>query len=160
VELHEQREQNARLAVAADPARIAGDLDGYLHDQVDGIAAAAQFGRERLGAGPAEAQAAFVAIQATRRETLARMLGVVADLCDQTPTGPQPVPAQLDRLLNEATRADTRLKESGGGHGLAGMRERVDRCDRTVAAGPTTTQGWRVTVWSPRHPNREAATWL
>jgi signal transduction histidine kinase len=112
-ELHQQRERNARLAVAADQARIAGDLDGYLHDQVDGIAAAAQVGRARIGAGSEGAEAAFVAIQATGRATLARMRGVVADLRDQTPTGPQPVLAQLDRLLDEATRADTRLQVSG-----------------------------------------------
>jgi signal transduction histidine kinase len=112
-ELHDQREQNARLAVAADQARIVGELDGYLHDQVDEIATAAQVGRQRLGAGADGALAAFVSIQATGRETLARMRGVVTDLRDPTPTGPQPVLAQLDRLLVQATRADARLKVNG-----------------------------------------------
>jgi signal transduction histidine kinase len=38
---------------------------------------------------------------------------VVTDLRDPTPTGPQPVLAQLDRLLVQATRADARLKVNG-----------------------------------------------
>jgi signal transduction histidine kinase len=118
-ELREQREQNARLAVAADQARIAGDLDGYLHEQIVDIAAAAQIGRESLGAQADGAQAdgahaAFVAIQAVGRETLTHMRGVVTGLhTEETATGPQPVLAQLDRLLGEATGADTRLQVRG-----------------------------------------------
>ena len=44
MELQQQRERNADLAVEADRARIAGDLDRYLHGQVHEIAAAAAVG--------------------------------------------------------------------------------------------------------------------
>jgi signal transduction histidine kinase len=111
--LRDQREQNARLAVAADQARIAGDLDGFLHDRVGRIAAAAAAGRARLASEPDQAEEVFVAIQDTGRETLTHMRGLVADLKDQAPTRPQPVLAQLDRLLGQATEADTRLQVTG-----------------------------------------------
>jgi signal transduction histidine kinase len=59
------------------------------------------------------------------------------------------------------------LEESGGGHGLAGMRERVARCGGTFAAGPVAGRGWCVAVRLPRHPGGparaappEAVPWL
>ena len=112
-ELREQREENARLAVAADQARIAGDLDGFLHDRVGRIAAAAAAGRATLPSAPDRADEVFVAIQDTGRETLTHMRGLVADLRDQAPTQPQPVLAQLDLLLDQATQADARLQVTG-----------------------------------------------
>lgn len=112
-ELREQREQNAALAVAADRARISGELDEFLRDRVDRIAATAEAGRATLDSGPAVAEAAFVAIQATGRETLSHMRDVVRGLRDGAPTKPQPVLAQLDRLLADGTAADTRLTVTG-----------------------------------------------
>ena len=38
----------------------------------------------------------------------------------------------------------------GGGHGLAGMRERVTGCGGTFDAGPTPDGGWQVVVCLPR----------
>ena len=84
IELHAQRERNADLAVEADRVRIAGDLDQYLHTQVQDIAAAAVAGRESLDDGPDQAADAFVAIQGTGRETLTHMRQVVGSLRDIT----------------------------------------------------------------------------
>jgi signal transduction histidine kinase len=44
------------------------------------------------------------------------------------------------------------LEGAGGGHGLAGMRERAARCAGTFEAGPTAEGGWRVAACLPRHP--------
>ncbi len=44
------------------------------------------------------------------------------------------------------------LAAAGGGHGLAGMRERAARCGGTFHAGPTAAGGWRVTAALPRRP--------
>jgi signal transduction histidine kinase len=44
------------------------------------------------------------------------------------------------------------LEGAGGGHGLAGMRERAARCGGTFEAGPTAEGGWRVAACLPRHP--------
>ncbi|HXW79394.1 MAG TPA: histidine kinase [Acidimicrobiales bacterium] len=117
-ELREQREQTARIAVAADQARIAADLEGYLHDKVQQMAASASTGSAALVAEPGAAEDAFVAIQGTGRETLTHMREVVADLRDQaghgaSGTSPQPVLAQLDRLLSEAAGSGARLQVTG-----------------------------------------------
>ena len=112
-ELHEQRERNANLAVEADRARIAGDLDQYLHSQVHDIAAAAAAGRESLGLGTDQAVDVFLDIQGTGRETLAHMRQVVGSLREEAPTGPQPVLAQLDRLLAQSDELDVRLLVTG-----------------------------------------------
>ena len=50
-ELREQREQTAQLAVAADRARVAADLDGFLRDRITAMAAAAAAGRELITDG-------------------------------------------------------------------------------------------------------------
>jgi hypothetical protein len=112
-EARELREENARLAVAADQARISDDLGGFLQARVAQIAANASTGLAVLDEQPDQAQDAFVAIQGTGRETLNYMRGVVANLKDQTSTEPQPVLAQLDRLLGQATRAKARLQVTG-----------------------------------------------
>jgi signal transduction histidine kinase len=112
-EARELREENARLAVAADQARISADLGGFLQARVAQMAADASTGLAVLAAQPDQAQDAFVAIQGTGRETLSYMRGVVSDLKDQTSTEPQPVLAQLDRLLGQATRAKARLQVTG-----------------------------------------------
>lgn len=143
MELQQQRERNADLAVQADRARIAGDLDGYLHGQVSDIAAAAESGRQSLGHGPDQAADAFVAIQGTGRETLAHMRQVVGSLRAEAPTGPQPVLAQLNRLLEESDRVDVRLQVRGDprllppGLELAGYRI-VEHLLSTLENDPTT----------------------
>ena len=113
MQLHEQRERNTNLAVEADRARIAEDLDPYLHAQVRDIAAAAAAGRESLDARPDGAADAFVIIQGTGRETLTHMRQVVGSLREEAPTGPQPVLAQLNRLLGEADELHVRLQITG-----------------------------------------------
>ncbi len=112
-QLREQREENARLAVAADQTRIVGDLDGFLKDGVGRIAAAAAGGRNLLAAEPDEAEQAFVEIARAGRTTLTHMRDVVANLKDTAPTEPSPMLAQLDRLLAGATEAGTRLQVNG-----------------------------------------------
>lgn len=51
-----------------------------------------------------------------------------------------------------ARGAPSVLVGAGGGHGLAGMRERAARCGGTFEAGPTAEGGWRVTAALPRRP--------
>jgi signal transduction histidine kinase len=111
-ELRQQREQNAALAVRADRTRISEELDQYLHEQVQDIAAAASAGSQSLGQRPEVAADAFLAIQGTGRETLTHMREMVGSL-QESPTDPQPVLAQLDRLLAERQDLGVRLQVSG-----------------------------------------------
>jgi signal transduction histidine kinase len=142
MELQQQRERNADLAVEADRARIAGDLDQYLHGQVSEIAAAAASGRQSLNDGPGQAADAFVAIQGTGRETLTHMRQVVGGLRAEAPAGPQPVLAQLDRLLWESGTVGVRLQVRGDprllppGLELAGYRI-VEHLLSTLEKNPT-----------------------
>lgn len=141
-DLREQRERNARLAVAADQARIAEDLDGFLHDRVATMATVAATGRATLDTGPGSARAAFVTIQETGRETLTHMRGLVAGLRDDAPRQPQPVLAQLDRLLAQVPDAETRLQVTGDprvlppGLELSGYRI-VENLLVALESGPT-----------------------
>jgi signal transduction histidine kinase len=112
-ELRAQRELNAKMAVDADRARIAGDLDEFLHDQVTKIASAASAGRATLESQPDEAQDAFVSIQETGRETLTHMRDVVRSLQDNAPTEPQPVLRQLDRLISQSASSEIQLQVNG-----------------------------------------------
>jgi signal transduction histidine kinase len=41
------------------------------------------------------------------------------------------------------------LQNTGGQHGIHGMRERVDDCGGTLEAGPTENGGWRITARLP-----------
>jgi signal transduction histidine kinase len=45
------------------------------------------------------------------------------------------------------------LEDTGGGHGLDGMRERVRRCGGTFCAGLTAAGSWRVQATLPRRPS-------
>ncbi len=145
-ELHEQRERTAQVAVEADRARIAGDLDTFLQERVGEIAASAASGYAVLDSEPDQAQQAFVAIQDTGRDALTHMRRVVRDLRDSGPAPPAPVLAQLDQLLSDAGRSDVALRISGNprvlpaGLELASYRiveHLLDTLDRDV--GPRAT---------------------
>jgi signal transduction histidine kinase len=117
-ELHNQREQTARLAVAADRARIAADLDNSLRDRITAMAAAAAAGRALVTSDPAGARGAFAVVETSGRTMLAQMRDVVGALREEGLTGPQPVLAQLGSLLESATSADARLHVEGSPRAL------------------------------------------
>lgn len=112
-ELRAQRERTAELAVAADRARIAGDLHDFVRTRLGAIAEAASAGRESMTADPEAAREALDRVGTSGRETLAQMREVVGNLRAERVTAPQPVLADLDSLLERATTADARLQVSG-----------------------------------------------
>jgi signal transduction histidine kinase len=64
------------------------------------------------------------------------------------------IEARAGRLLVEVTDRDGRATQppgEGPGHGLQGMRERVEILHGTVQAGPVAGGGWRVRVSVPLH---------
>ncbi len=50
------------------------------------------------------------------------------------------------------------LERDGGGHGLAGMRERVTQCGGTLVAGPTQQGGWQLVAQFPHRTSVVPAT--
>jgi signal transduction histidine kinase len=117
-ELRAQREQTAELAVAADRARVAGDLHDFVRERISAMADAASTGRDLITADPAAAQEALARVQSDGRETLAQMREVVGNLHAERLTGPQPMLADLGSLLERATTADARLQVSGSPRAL------------------------------------------
>jgi signal transduction histidine kinase len=51
-----------------------------------------------------------------------------------------------DELIGEMLPA---LRDTGGGNGLTGMRERIESGGGTLRAGPTALPGWQVSAWLP-----------
>ncbi len=65
----------------------------------------------------------------------------------------------VDVVNGPARFGPSGLASAGGGHGLAGMRERAARCGGTFHAGPNGSGGWRVTAELPRrHASATAPT--
>jgi signal transduction histidine kinase len=54
------------------------------------------------------------------------------------------------QIVNDPPRAGSSgLERTGGGHGLAGMRERISHCGGTLATSTTPAGGWNVTAAFP-----------
>jgi signal transduction histidine kinase len=55
------------------------------------------------------------------------------------------------QVINDPPRAGSSgLERTGGGHGLAGMRERISHCGGTLTTATTLVGGWNVTAAFPR----------
>jgi signal transduction histidine kinase len=146
-ELRHQREQTAELAVAADRARVAGDLDEFLRDRITAMANAAAAGRELVTEDPAAAQAAFAAVENSGRATLSQMREVVGTLREERLTAPQPVLAQLGTLLDGATTSDARLRVEGSARVLpAGLELSAYRIVEHLLAVLQDEPGARIDV--------------
>jgi signal transduction histidine kinase len=146
-ELRAQRERTAELAVAADRARVAGDLHDFVRDQITVMAEAASAGRELMAEDPAVAQDALERIGTSGRETLAQMREVVGNLRADHLTGPQPVLADLDRLLEQATTADARLRVHGSPRALpAGLELSAYRIVEHLLEALEDSPGARIDV--------------
>jgi signal transduction histidine kinase len=146
-ELREQREQTAQLAVAADRARVAADLDDFLRDRITAMATAAEAGRELITVDPDAAQGAFAEVENSGRATLAQMREVVGTLRQERLTAPQPVLAQLGTLLESATSADARLRVEGSPRVLpAGLELSAYRIVEHLLAALQDEPGARIDV--------------
>ena len=107
-ELEQERDEKARLAVAAERGRIARELHDVVAHGISVIAVQAGAGRHALGSDAQRAHAAFAAIEDTARQALVemrRMLGLLRERAE--PTTPAPLPGLTDRDdLIERARAD------------------------------------------------------
>jgi signal transduction histidine kinase len=137
-ELRQQREQTAELAVAADRARVAGDLDKFLRDRITAMADAAAAGRELLTEDPAAAQAAFAAVENSGRATLGQMREVVGTLREERLTGRPGAVGLPDRRAPAGDPAG----RAGRAHQRAGtVRPRRARAGRGRADRPPRGPG-------------------
>ncbi len=117
-ELHEQRDRTALLAVAADRAQVAEDLEGLLRARIGSLAAEAAAAREVIEQTPEAASASLSAIEDGGRQTLTEMREIVGGLRDETPVRPQPSLADVDALLARTLSPNVRLTVDGDQHRL------------------------------------------
>jgi signal transduction histidine kinase len=107
-ELAGEREERARLAVAAERVRIARELHDVVAHSVSTMVVQAEAGETLLDQHPVRAREAFVAIQTTGREALAemrRLLGLLRSGDRELALVPQPGMVRLDDLLGRVREA-------------------------------------------------------
>ena len=117
-ELHEQRDRTARLAVNADRARVAEDLDGMLGARIGKLASDAAVARDAIPDQPETARESLTAIEQDGRRTLIDMREIVGALRDEPPIGPQPSLDDLETLLQRTLSPSARLTVEGKRHRL------------------------------------------
>ena len=109
-ELREQRDRTARLAVAADRARVARSLDAAIGKRVGRLASDAAAAQEMVGTEDGAARASLAAIETEGRQTLSEMREIVGTLRDEQPLAPVPSLGDLD------ARASVRRPRARGAH--------------------------------------------
>jgi signal transduction histidine kinase len=217
--LEAERDAQAKVAAAAERARIARELHDVIAHHVSVMVVQADGARYALRSDPRTTETALAAISGTGRQALSemrRLLGVLRTAGDQAELAPVPGLGELRELLDQAraaglavtytltgtprelpegaelaayrvvqesltnTRKHAGLAASaavtlryepgglvvevtddgmaapagdGGGHGLAGMRERIEMYGGTVEAGPLAGGGFRVLARLPGPEN-------
>jgi signal transduction histidine kinase len=135
-ELDIQRERTARLAVAADRARVAEDLDGVLGARIGQLAADAALAREAITDRPETARRSLVAIEQAGRQTLSDMREVLGVLHEERLVAPQPSLDDLQTLLERSLSSSARLTVEGKRHRLpAGLELSAFRIVERLVAG-------------------------
>jgi len=213
--LEAERHAQAKIAAAAERARIARELHDVVAHHVSVMVVQADGAGYALRTDPDRAQAALSAISTTGRQALTemrRLLGVLRSADQHTELAPMPGLGELRELLDQARTAglevsytltgtprelpegaelaayrvvqesltNTRkhaglaataavtlryepegltvevtddgiapVSDQPGGHGLAGMRERIAMYGGTVQAGPRPGGGFGVTAHLP-----------
>jgi signal transduction histidine kinase len=227
--LEAERHAQARVAAAAERARIARELHDVVAHHVSVMVVQADGAGYALRSDPERAQAALSAISSTGRQALTemrRLLGVLRSADQHAELAPMPGLGELRELLDQARTAGLEVsytltgtprelpegaelaayrvvqesltntrKHAGlaataavtlryepdgltvevtddgmatasdqpGGHGLAGMRERIAMYGGTVQAGPLPGGGFGVTArlpcptWAAEQRERTAA---
>jgi signal transduction histidine kinase len=118
-QLERERDQQARLAAAAERARIAREMHDVVAHNLSVIVALAEGARLTTAHDPSKAERAMGAVSSTGREALdemRRLLDVLrGDEHADTPLAPQPDIAALDGLLEQVRDAGlaTRLTRTG-----------------------------------------------
>jgi signal transduction histidine kinase len=107
-QLEREREEKARLAVAAERARIARELHDVVAHGISVIAVQAGSGRHTLKADPEGASDAFRAIESTSRQALVemrRLLGLLREGNEPAAAAPTPGMDSHAELIEQARAA-------------------------------------------------------
>jgi signal transduction histidine kinase len=116
--------------------------------RASGLAISCQFSGDSDDLSEMVAQTAYRLVQESVTNAIKHAPGAPIDIMVRGRTDA----IEIEIADRPGAGARSGLEGAGGGHGLAGMRERVARCGGTFAAGPTPDLGWRVAARLPRHP--------
>jgi signal transduction histidine kinase len=146
-ELRVQRDRTARLAVAADRARVVEDLDAMLGARIGKLAADAAVARDAISTEPEAARLAMTDIEQEGRRALTDMREIVGALRDDGPVTPQPSLADLEALLQRTLSPSARLTIEGTRHRLpAGVELSAFRIVERLLESLEDVPGARVRV--------------
>ena len=145
-QLEDARDEQARAAAIAERGRIASELHDVLARQL-------QDRHEPRRHAPDRRRRAHIASRSKPR-ALPRRTGRADErhavrAQRGTTVNVRYEPARTKLSVDNGALATGPRQGMGGGHGLEGLRERIERADGTVSAGPTT-DGWRVEIDVPR----------
>jgi signal transduction histidine kinase len=107
-QLERDREEAARAAVDAEPARIARELHDLVAHSMGVMVIQAQAAQRVLRIDPAATEQALTSIEVTGRQGLAemrRLLDVLVGTEETAPLAPQPALRHLDTLLDQVRAA-------------------------------------------------------
>ena len=120
-QLQQDQEAQATRAVAAERSRIARELHDVVSHAIAVTVLQARGGRKMLGVDADAVRRSLDAIEHTNAQALGdmrRLLAILRDTEDGSPTGPQPSLARLDSLLDQVRNSGlpVELSVSGNGH--------------------------------------------
>jgi signal transduction histidine kinase len=135
---------SGKIPVIAAPAvQLVGEL--VTHAASTGLQVSYRMTGQCDALSPATSEVAYRVVQEALTNALKHAPGAPVTVA---------LNAEETRLLVEVTNAAgtqpvSWLDRAGGGHGLAGMRERVLACGGTLTAGPANSGGWQVSALLP-----------
>jgi signal transduction histidine kinase len=102
---------------------------------------------------PAASEAAYRVVQEALTNALKHAPGAPVDITVSGRDGE----VEVDIVNAPPRQVPSGLERSGGGFGLAGMRDRVAACGGRLTSGPTPAGGWRVSALLPADPTGSTA---
>ncbi len=133
---------------AGSPAGLALVDELVRRASVTGLAVNCRFAGRYDRLAPAASQVAYRVVQEALTNALKHAPGAPVDITVQG----HDADVQVTVVNAAPLRQTSSLERSGGGFGLAGMRERVAVCGGSLTSGPTAAGGWRVSAVLPAVP--------
>jgi signal transduction histidine kinase len=113
-----------------------------------GLAVSCRFAGRCDQLAPAASEAAYRVVQEALTNALKHAPGAPVDITVRS----QGAEVAVDVVNAPGRQRPSGLERSGGGFGLAGMRDRVAACGGSLTCGPTQAGGWRVSALLPMAP--------
>jgi signal transduction histidine kinase len=113
-----------------------------------GLAVSCRFAGSCDRLAPAASEAAYRVVQEALTNALKHAPGAPVDITVRS----QGAEVAVDVVNAPGRQRPSGLERSGGGFGLAGMRDRVAACGGSLTCGPTQAGGWRVSALLPMAP--------